>query len=163
MREFLEGIALGAIVFSMLIMSAKASAAGGRGIPKEYVLYCEEAGRAYGICPELLEAVIEEESGGNPDAVGAAGEIGLMQIYPKFHLERAERLGARCLFDPKGNIFVGADYLAELFSEYEDAGTALMVYNGVKDAAERGETGDYTDYARNILKRAEHLERLHGK
>lgn len=110
-----------------------------------------------------MEAVIEEESGGNPDAVGKAGEIGLMQIYPQFHLERAKRLGARNLFDPKGNIFVGADYLAELLLEHGDVGTALMAYNGVKDAAERGKTGDYTDYARNILKRSEHLERLHGK
>ena len=132
-------------------------------IPTEYVQYCEEAGQAYSICPELLMALIEEESGGNPDAVGAAGEIGLMQVYPKYHLERMERLGMRYLFDPRENVFVAADYLAELFAEYGDAGTVLMAYNGTKDAAGRGGTGNYTEYARRVLKRSAQLERLHKK
>ena len=62
-------------------------------IPQEYIQYCVQAGQTYGVCPELLESVIEAESGGNPDAVGQAGEIGLMQIYPEYHLDRAWRLG----------------------------------------------------------------------
>ena len=113
--------------------------------------------------PELLEAVIEEESGGNPDAVGAAGEIGLMQVYPKYHRMRAGHLNVYDLSDPEGNILVGADYLAELFKEYGDIGTALMVYNGVLDAEERGKRGSYTDYAEKVMKRAAQLERLHKK
>ena len=132
-------------------------------LPPEYIQYCEEAGRAYNVCPELLEAVIEAESGGDPYAVGAAGETGLMQVYPEYHMGRMGRLGVASLYDPKGNIFVGADYLSELFMEYGDAGTVLMVYNGTENAEGRGSAGDYTDYAEGILGRSAQLERLHRK
>lgn len=163
-KEILEGAAAGVLLVSVFCGVVKINAAGAdTELPQEYIQYCEQAGQAYSLCPELLEAMIETESGGNPDAVGQAGEIGLMQIYPEYHISRAERLGVTYLFDPQGNILVGADYLAELFLEYGDAGTVLMVYNGVGDAAERGERGDYTEYAEDVLKRTEQLERLHGK
>ncbi len=163
-KEIIEGIAMGAIVSSMLLMSIRINAAGANGrILEEYAAYCEEAGRDYGICPELLEAIMEEESGGDPGAVGGAGEIGLMQIYPKYHRERAERLGADRLEDPEWNVLVAADYLSELFQRYGDVGTVLMAYNGVKDAKERGARGDYTDYAKRVMERAAQLERENGK
>lgn len=132
-------------------------------LPKEYIYYCEKAGQVYHICPELIQAIIEQESAGNPDAVGPAGEIGLMQIYPRYHLARAQRLNVYDLFNPEGNILIGTDYLAELFAGYQDMGTILMIYNGVEDAELRGNNGDYTDYAKEIMKRTEELERLHGK
>ena len=164
LKEALEGTATGALVVTMFFGVATIHAAGAdTQLQQEYIQYCEKAGQAYNICPELLEAIIEEESGGDPDTVGKAGEMGLMQIYPEYHSGRAERLGVYSLFDPEGNILVGADYLAELFLEYGDAGTVLMAYNGVRDAEARGERGDYTEYAEDILKRAERLERLHKK
>ena len=86
-----------------------------------------------------------------------------MQVYPKYHMERAEWLGIYSLFNPKDNILTGADYLSELFEEYQDMGTVLMVYNGTADAVELGEQGKYTDYAKQIMKRTEQLERLHKK
>lgn len=132
-------------------------------VPKEYMQYCEEAGQIYNICPELLEAVLEAESGGNPNALGKAGEMGLMQIYPKYHRGRAEKIGVGNLFEPRGNILTAADYLAELFARYGDVGTVLMVYNGTKNAVELGQQGIYTDYAEEVMQRAEELERLHGK
>lgn len=163
-KEAAEGGVFGILILFMLLAAIEVNACGADiEISQEYIQYCEEIGQAYHICPELLEAVIETESNGDPDAVGELGEIGLMQIYPKYHMDRAERLGVGCLFDPKGNILVGADYLAELFEEYGDAGTVLMVYNGTKDAAERGRRGDSTDYAEKVTKRAAQLERLHKK
>ena len=163
-KEAAEGVVFGILLLFMLLIAVEANACGAdTGISKEYISYCEEIGRAYHICPELLEAVIETDSGGNPDAVGDLGEIGLMQVYPKYHMNRAEHLKVYNLFDPKGNILVGADYLAELFQEHEDIGTALMIYNGTKDAVDRGMRGDYTDYAKKIMKRCEQLERLHEK
>lgn len=163
-KEILEGILFRAMLASVLAGMIKASAASAdTDLPEEYVRYCEEAGKAYGICPELIMAVIEKESDGNPDAVGQAGEIGLMQVYPKFHMGRAQDLGVYNLFDPEGNILVGTDYLAELFAEHQDAGTALMIYNGVDNAAERGKKGNYTKYAEEILERAREIEIQHGK
>lgn len=158
------GMALGTAASVVLMGAAKASGSGTRKeVPEEYVRYCKEAGEAYQICPELLEAVMEAESGGNPDVIGVFGELGLMQVYPKYHAERAERLGVFRLSDPMGSVFIGADYLAELFLEYEDVGTVLMLYNGTKDAVERGRKGDYTDYAKKVMERARQLERLRGK
>ena len=160
----LDWAAFAALLLALFFIAIKIHAGeADTELPAEYIQYCEEIGQAYHICPELLEAVIEEESGGNPDAVGAAGEIGLMQVYPKYHRMRAGHLNVYDLSDPEGNILVGADYLAELFKEYGDIGTALMVYNGVLDAEERGKRGSYTDYAEKVMKRAAQLERLHKK
>ena len=163
-KEILEGVALGTLFISIFCGVVIINAAGAdTELPQEYIQYCEQVGQVYNICPELLEAIIEEESGGDPDAVGQAGEIGLMQIYPKYHTERMQRLGIMDLSEPEGNILAGADYLAELFYEYGDPGTVLMYYNGTKNFGERGKAGDYTEYAESILKRSEQLERLHKK
>lgn len=163
-KEAAEGAAFGILVLALAVTAMEVNAYGAHAeLPQEYVRYCEEIGQAYHICPELLEAVIESESGGDPDAVGNLGETGLMQIDPKHHRDRVKRLGVHDLSNPRGNILAGTDYLAELFELYEDPGTALMAYNGTKDAIERGRRGDYTDYAEKVIKRAAQLERLHKK
>lgn len=164
MKKAAEWAAFVLLIVFMLWAAIKVNAADpDTELPQEYRYYCEKAGQIYQICPELLEAVIEEESNGDPDAVGELGEIGLMQIYPKYHRIRAEHLKAYNLFDPEGNILVGADYLAELFEKYRDIGTVLMVYNGTENAVKRGMCGDYSAYAKKVMKRCEQLERLHEK
>ena len=131
-------------------------------ISPECVAYCEEIGARYGICPELLEAIMESESSGNPRAQNGNCK-GLMQINVIYHKNRMNMLGVSDIFDEKGNILLAADYLAELFREYGDVGTVLMLYNGSRDAIERGIRADYTEYAQNIMKRSEQLERRHQK
>ena len=163
LRKASGAVAGGAVMLAFMGAVGIHAEGADTSLPPEYIQYCEEAGRAYNVCPELLEAVIEAESGGDPYAVGAAGETGLMQVYPEYHMGRMGRLGVASLSDPKGNIFVGADYLAELFLEYGDAGTVLMVYNGTENAEARGSAGDYTGYAEGILGRSAQLERLHKK
>ena len=74
-----------------------------------------------------------------------------------------ERLGVTDLFDPYGNVLVGTDYLMELAAEYDDLYTVLMIYNGTRNAVERGENGDWTDYAEGIVNRSIELEKMHGK
>lgn len=165
-KEIAEGVLLGVMILGTLIVSVKINAAANPAdtlLKAEYIGYCEDIGSRYSICPELLEAIIEEESDGDADAVGSAGEIGLMQVYPKYHMERAERLGIYSLFNPRDNILTGADYLSELFKEYQDMGTVLMVYNGTADATGLGAKGKYSNYAEKIMERTEQLERLHGK
>lgn len=131
-------------------------------IPQEYVAYCEEIGGTYGICPELLEAIMESESSGNPQAQNGNCK-GLMQINMLYHRERMQKLGVSDIYNARGNILLAADYLAELFREYGDIGTVLMIYNGSRDAIWRGERAYYTDYALKIMKRSEQLERQHRK
>ena len=131
-------------------------------IRAEYASYCEEIGGAYGICPELLEAIMESESSGNPRAQNGNCK-GLMQINLNYHKDRMQKLGVEDIYDAKGNILLAADYLAELFREHGDIGTVLMVYNGSRDAIARGKQADYTEYALKIMKRSEQLERQHRK
>ena len=86
-----------------------------------------------------------------------------MQINVPCHQERMSRLGVSNIYDPYENITVGCDYLAELFAEYDDIGTVLMIYNGSANAVSMGDSGKHTDYAAEIIERSMELERLHKK
>lgn len=123
----------------------------------------EEIGEEYGICPELLQAVAWQESHYDEN-VESSGCIGLMQVSERWHKERMNRLQVNDLFDPEGNIRVAADYLAELFEQYDDVGMVLMVYSGNSAAEEYAATGKgLSKYAEEILEHACSLERQHGK
>lgn len=61
------------------------------------------ASTKYQVEPELIAAVIEVESKFNPNAVGTHGEIGLMQLHPRYHLASA---------DVRANIDEGTKYLS---------------------------------------------------
>lgn len=100
-----------------------------------------------GVDPNIVKAIIVEESGGNPNAVGDNGEsIGLMQIQPKHHQKRMEELGIVSLFDPQENVILGCAILSDLYDKYGNYEDALSVYNS-------GNTVDGRDYAERILNR----------
>ena len=127
--------------------------------------YIEETCEPYNVCPELIEAIIEQESDWRPNVYNN-GCWGLMQINPKYHKERMERLGVTDLLDPWDNIRVGVDYIAELFQKYEDVYAVLMFYNaGYSDnyGLRAWEDGRYSDYAVEVSERSAELERKHGK
>ena len=107
-------------------------------------------------------AMIERESSGQADAENG-GCKGLMQIADRWHMDRMERLRVTDIYDVDGNIHVGADYLAELFEEYGEVVTVLMVYHGEKNAVARSENGEISSYADWILTRSAELERWNGK
>lgn len=111
----------------------------------------------YSVSPELIEAMIEAESGGI-STVRNGSCIGLMQVSTKWHADRAQRLGVDLNTD-EGNIMAGVDYLMELAEESDDLYYVLATYNGQSDAAE----GKANDYADKILNRAYELEVIHGK
>lgn len=131
-------------------------------IKAEYVTICEEVGEDYGICPELLMALIEKESSGHADAQNGSCK-GLCQVSEKWHKGRMEKLGVTDIYDPEGNIRLCADFLDELHGEYEDIGLVLMVYNGQSNAVEMAEQGLLSNYAEWILTRSEEIERSRGK
>ena len=131
-------------------------------LSNEAIEACEKYGEEYSICPELLEAIIEAESGGNQYAKCGSCK-GLMQISSKWHADRMERLGVTDIYDVDGNIHLGADYLAELFEEYGEASYVLDIYNGNSKAEDYYEQGILSDYANKVLTLSEKLERLHGK
>jgi len=74
---------------------------------------------------ELVEAVIQVESGWNPYAVSKKGAAGLMQLMP----ETAVRFGVRDRFDIKENIRGGVAYLAWLIRLFKgDLRLAVAAY-----------------------------------
>lgn len=118
--------------------------------------------KKYNVNPFLVIALIERESYYTADAVSKNGAIGMMQLVPKYHKERMERLNCHDLFDPFQNITVGVDYLAELFSMSDNTYWVLMAYNGWTDYADRMmNAGKISDYALGIVERAKDLEKLY--
>ena len=89
-----------------------------------------DAAESCGVDPALVLAVIEKESGYDPAAAGDNGRSqGLMQIWRSAHEKRMEKLGAVNLYDPRDNIIVGVDILAEKLNSYGDVEKALIAYN----------------------------------
>lgn len=147
------------IIMALSITFTSTAQPAGSFISEEAQESCVKYGEEYGICPELLMAIIERESAGKVEAENG-GCKGLMQIADRWHKDRMERLEVTDIYDVDGNIHVGADYLAELFEEYEDVGIVLMVYHGEKNAANKEKL---SSYAEEILTRSAELERMNGK
>lgn len=115
-----------------------------QGISNEMI---DDIATRSGVDPNIVKAIIKEESGGNPNAIGDGGEsIGLMQIQPKHHKKRMEELGIVSLFDPQENVILGCSILSDLYDKYGNYEDALSVYNS-------GNTEDGKAYAERILNR----------
>jgi soluble lytic murein transglycosylase len=85
--------------------------------------------------PFFLLAVIQTESSFRPDARGADGEIGLMQLMPKTAQWIAPRAGVKwkgekTLLDPVKNVRIGAAYLSWLRERFDSHSRLyLAAYN----------------------------------
>jgi soluble lytic murein transglycosylase-like protein len=116
--------------------------------------YIIDQSMAKGIDPAIILAMIDRESDFDPANMGDNGQAyGLMQIWPKWHSGRMERLGCTDLLDPYQNVTVGLDYLCELLSRYDgDMAKALVAYN-------QGQyKGTVTQYAKAVMAAAERME-----
>lgn len=109
--------------------------------------HIDKIAKRYGLNPDIVKALIEEESGWVASAEGDNGNsIGLMQIQERWHKERLTRLGITNLYDPEQNVTVGCDILSELLNKYGNYEDALSVYNS-------GSTEDGKAYAERILRK----------
>lgn len=117
-------------------------------------LHIIETAQTHDIDPSIVFAMAWIESTYNPDNVGDSGaSLGLLQIQPRWHSARMEKLGCSDLFDPYQNVIVGVDYLSELLANYGDMGAALTAYN-------RGHyNGTVTDYAWAVMNKADSLSK----
>lgn len=115
---------------------------------------CEE----YHIKPELVLAVIGQESNYDAAAIGDSGRsFGLMQVQPRWHGDRMQQLGCTDLLDPYQNVIVGVDILAEKLEGGLEWG--LMAYNGGNQYADSMKArGEVSEYAESVIMLAEELE-----
>jgi soluble lytic murein transglycosylase-like protein len=89
-------------------------------------LIVAEQSRAQGVPQSLVQAVIVQESGGDPSAISSAGAMGLMQLMPA----TAAAYGVANAFDPSANVAGGVAYLHDLLRRYHgDVTLALAAYN----------------------------------
>ena len=111
----------------------------------------QQIGQDRHIDPLLIVAVIGIESGFNPFAESAMGAQGLMQVIPRFHLDKLpEGASDRSLLDPAINIRVGGHVLEEAIRRRGGVVAGLQYYAGSSDP----EGG----YASKVLAEKERLE-----
>jgi soluble lytic murein transglycosylase len=140
--------------------------------PLEYEPIILGHARNYDLEPELLAAVIYQESRFRADAESPSGAIGLMQLQPETAKGIALRTGGSRfrvadLYDPELNVRYGSWYLRHLLDRYGEERTALAAYNagqanvdrwrGRGGAIEFAETRAYVERvltAREVYERA---------
>lgn len=107
----------------------------------------------YGIPPQIIMAMIDQESDYDIEDVGDDGNsFGLMQIQPRWHYQRMLKLDSTDLFNPYHNVTVGIDYLAEKLDKYDgDIAKALVSYN------QGSYKGTVTAYAKAVMESAERI------
>jgi soluble lytic murein transglycosylase-like protein len=99
-----------------------------------YVAHAYQAGAQHSVDPLLILAVMAVESRYNPVAESNMGAKGLMQVIPKWHLEKLEDHGGeQAVLEPSVNIEVGARILREYHRRVGDLERSLQMYNGALD------------------------------
>jgi hypothetical protein len=126
-----------------------------------------EYGMKYDVDPNLIFALIQQESNFNSRAVSPAGARGLMQLTPFVwqeycgstcsgtHNNRVVCSNGNCIFDPKANIRVGVKYLRTLIDYYHGrVDLALEAYNAGLTNVIPGKTpknGETRQFLKNVF------------
>jgi hypothetical protein len=118
--------------------------------PKEFEPIINSCALEYGVDKSLVKAVIQAESGYNPNAVSRKGAAGLMQLMPK----TAEGLKVSNSLDPAENIRGGVRYLKFLLDTFKgDVSLALAAYNaGLSKVAKYGGIPPYEETRNYVAK-----------
>ena len=106
---------------------------GPAGLSSPFEALISAAAARHGLPASLIRAVIQVESGFNPQAVSPAGAKGLMQLMDGTGAE----LGVTNPFDPAQNIEAGAAYLKKMLNEFGSLPLALAAYNAGPGAVAR--------------------------
>ena len=139
--------------------------------PLRYEAIVRGHARNYHLEPELLAAVIYQESKFDADARSSSGAIGLMQLLPDTAQGIADRTGGSRfvvddLYNPELNIRYGAWYLRHLLDKYESEDLALAAYNAgqtnVDGWRERGVGIQFAE-TRAYVERVMELRKLYAR
>ena len=138
----------------LLVVSARAQVSDGY-LPQDMsVRWAEYYAAMYRVPIELVSAIIDEESGWNPQAMSEKGAAGIMQLMPA----TARRFGVRNRFVVEENIRGGVVYLALLKKRFHGDLRLITAayYVGEVAISMRGleySSPDVQDYVKRIARR----------
>lgn len=127
----------------------------------------------YEICADenvpvtLVMAMIEHESGFDPEAVSPTDDYGLMQINAVNHEWLKEEYRCADMMNPYQNVFCGISIIGSYIDKYGELDKALMAYNmgnyGAQKAWKNGVTSiAYSEEILSLMKEYEEVSNATG-
>lgn len=120
--------------------------------PRKYKNIVEQACSIYKADPNLIYAIIKQESKFNKDAVSKSGAKGLMQIMDATAQDMVKEIYSidsnnYNIYDPYTNIFIGTKYISYLINYFDgNYYLAIVAYNAGMGKINSWINGDYTQY-----------------
>jgi soluble lytic murein transglycosylase-like protein len=108
-------------------------------------------GQRHNVDPILILAVIAVESRFNPFAASEQGALGLMQVVPRFHMDKIAAVGVPSMLLPETNIAIGTRILKDSLQRGGNDAAGLQLYNGAFEDETRA-------YANRVLNERRRLE-----
>ena len=130
---------------------------GGAATRGAYDALIDSVAQAYGQDAALMRAILQVESGFDPNAMSPKGAIGLMQVLPSTAALFGLVQPRQALFEPESNLRIGAQFLRSLLLQFGgDAELAVAAYNAGPGAVMRSGYAvpaypETRDYVRNVM------------
>lgn len=123
-------------------------------VVRELVGDAYAVGREQGIDPLLILAVVAVESSFNPIAESSFGAKGLMQVVPRFHLDKlSDHGGEGNILQTRINIAVGTRILKDYIRDTGSVEVALQMYAGALD-------DESSAYAQKVIAERDRLHQI---